>query len=346
LNPVISFFNKFELILILLVLAGTTGFLVYPDSFRHQNNLVKADFYNSNEDWDRVITTIFADRDYDIKFNYLYNRAITNKDQYLDKYFDYPQLIGASGTFPDKLNYELLYLYYSDYYYDLGYIAESQQWGFKALSGFPFCPMILKRLVKTNLILKNYSIAGKLLEILDDNLLSKSFVDHYTPYVNDTTLMLADKALMTKRSYAPSNLITPTDVTDRFLDLLAKNSENKRAFEHLEMNFLLNHQLGSFYKYLPMYSSYYKTMPLVFEEALLIIKSKDPQMGKEYPISQSGMKLYLGFSNIYRKYGGNKETAKPMLSAYKNTLFYFTIFDSPVVTKKVPVKANSNEYNL
>jgi hypothetical protein len=343
---IIPWYKKLVLVWTLLIITGLTVFLVYPNRSKHQNNIVKADFYCSNEKWDKAITTIFDDKNYDLKLNFLYNRAIDNAGLYLDKYFDYPQLIGASGTFPDKLNFELHYIFYSDYYYDLGYISESQQWGFKALSGFPYCPRILKRLVITSIILKDYNIAGKLLEILDDNMLSKSFVDHYLPYVSDTTLASSDKLIMTQRSLSPSDLITPTDIIDRFLDLLEKNKDNRRAYEHLQMNLLLSHQYGTFYRYLPQATNYYKTLPRIFEEALLIMKNKKAEIDKGYKISAESLKTFSGFSSIYSKFSANKETAKIMVSSYRNTLYYYTLFDSPVVTKKEPMKVNGNEYNL
>jgi len=114
----------------------------------------------------------------------------------------------------------------------------------------------------------------------------------------------------------------------------------------MQMNSLLNHQLGTFYRHLPMSSNYYKTLPRVFEEALLIMKNQNAQVGEEYKISQSSLKTFSSFSGIYSKYSSDKTKAKPMLSGYKYTLYYYTMFDSPVVTKRVPVKAGSNDYNL
>jgi hypothetical protein len=345
-NDYFQWFKKYSLTWIFLLLTAFTVVLLYPNPSKHQNNIVKADFYCSNANWDKAIETILSDKIYDVKFNYFYNRAIDHTGQYLEKYFNYPQLIGASGTFPDKLNYELLYTYYSDFYFDLGYIPESQQWGFKALSGFPYCPNILKRLVITNLILENYSIAGKLLKILDDNMLSKDFVNKYLPYVSNFALSNSDEEIVTKRSWIPENIITATDVSDRYVALLDKNKDNKRAYEHMQMNFLLNHQFGTFYTHLPLASNYYKTLPRVFEEALLIMKNQNAQVGEEYKISQSALNTFSGFSSIYSKYSKDKATAKPMLSGYKHTLYYYILFDSPVVTKRVPVKAGSDEYNL
>jgi tetratricopeptide (TPR) repeat protein len=336
--------RQYSIVWIMLVLIGSAFIFTYANTSIHNRNIVKADFYCANEKWDKVIETVASDKEYDVLFNFYYNRAIDNLDQYVDKYFDYPQLIGASSTFPDELNSELLYTFYSDYYFDLGYISESQQWAYKTLSALPYSPRILKRFVITYLIQGEYKIADKFLRILEDNMLSKDFVRQYKPYIQDTLLVLKDKMIMTKRSFMPVDIITPKIINERFKDLLDKNKLNKRAYEHMQMNSLLNHQFGTFYQYLPMAANYYSELPRVFEEALLIMSTKNPKDLHNFKINQKTLQSFKGFSEIYAKNNGNFELAKSKLGDYKNTLFYYILFDSPKVTKRVPVKVSGNEY--
>jgi hypothetical protein len=336
--------KKYSLVGVIVLIIGLSVILTYFNTSIHNRNIVKADYYCANEKWEKVIETVSSDKEYDVLFNFYYNRAIDNLDQYVDKYFDYPQLIGASSTFPDELNSELLYTFYSDYYFDLGYISESQQWAYKTLSALPYSPRILKRFVITYLIQGEYKIAAKFLRILDDNILSKDFVKQYTPYIQDTSLVLKDKLIMTKRSFMPVSIITPKIIDERFKDLLDMNKLNKRAYEHLQMNSLLNHQFGTFYKNLPMASNYYTTLPQIFEEALLIMSTKNPKEFYNLKVNQKTLKLFKGFSEIYAKYGTDKELAKSKLGDYKNTLFYYILFDSPKVTNRMPVKVSGNEY--
>jgi hypothetical protein len=344
-QAIIAWNRKYSFVWAMILISGIIVAFVNINTSKHQNNIVKADFYCANENWDKALSTIASDPEYDIMYNYYYNRAIDNSDQYLDKYFDYPQLFGATGTFPDELNYEMFYFLYSDYYFDLGYISESQQWAFRVLSGLPYSPSILKRLVITNLILGDYKSAGKFLSILGDNLLSKDFVDQYTLLINDTTLVSANKLIMSKRALMPINLVTPFGISERFKNLLDRNIQNKRAYEHQQMNFLLNHQYGAFYQNLPQASTYYKTLPRVFEEALLIVRTTQEQDTIGYQISPETTNSFVGFSDIYAQYRQDQESAKSNLGAYKNTLFYYIMFDSPLVTKNTPVKVSENEYN-
>jgi hypothetical protein len=329
----------------ILIIALTIIFTTL-NANKHQNNIVKADFYCSNENWEKALKIIKSDPIYDVTLNLLYNRAIDNTGKYLDKYFDYPQLIGSSGTYPDKLNLDLLFMYYNDYYFDLGYISESQKWGYKVLSAYPYSPRVLERLVITNFILGEYKIAEKLLNTLNDNLLSDSFVKKYMPYIIDTSLISKDKLIATQRSLMPVNMITPINSDARYYDLLEKNKQNKRAYDHLQMNLLLDHDFGSFYRNLSMAPGFYgASLPKVFEQALLIIISTKKEIDKKYNISMTTYESFKSFRNIYRTFGSNADVSKSKLQDYKNTLYYYILYDSPKITKNQIVVSKEDEYS-
>ncbi|NJK85905.1 MAG: hypothetical protein HC906_08000 [Bacteroidales bacterium] len=311
---------------------------------RQQNNIIKADFYCATEQWDKAISVIKAEPQYNIMLNFFYNRAIDNLGVYTDKYFDYPQLIGTYGIYPDLLDYDMLYMFYSDYYFDLGYISESQKWAFKYLSKYPFCARTLQRLVQTHLIAGDYKIARKMLTILDKNLISKDFVQKYSDFVNDTTLIDKDPLLLNKRAQMPVNMLTPIKMEDKLLDLLEKNKENKSAYEHLQMYYLLNHEFGGFMKYLPDAKRFYSSLPTVFEEALFIIATKQKTDFSNYNIKVSSKQEFNDFWKTMNSYGNNLKVAQAKLQPFKNTLYYYILFDSPKVTNKKPAKVTGDEY--
>jgi hypothetical protein len=86
-------------------------------------------------------------------------------------------------------------------------------------------------------------------------------------------------------------------------------------------------------------------LPRVFEEALLIVRTTQEQDTIGYQISPETTNSFIGFSDIFAQYRQDHELAKSKLGAYKNTLFYYIMFDSPLVTKNTPVKVSENEYN-
>lgn len=307
------------------------------------NKIVRANFYCAHDKWDEVLSVVRSVKDYDVNLNYFYNRAIDHSNQYLEKYFDYPQLIGPAGTNPEMGNFGLLYMYWSDYYYDMGHIAESEKWAYRALVGFPYCPRILEHLVKINMISGKYNSAGKFLTILEDNLVSKKFVDQYAAMVNDTSLISAHKEIMEKRAEMPVNLITPQNVTFRYRDLLDRNKYNKRAYEHMQMNLLLSHDFWNFYKNLSLASDYYTQLPVIFQQALIILKTKNTQVDGSYRIEGQTMQTFNQFWSIYQANYNNKKRVTRLLQPYKNTLYYYILFDSPRVTKMALGDADAGE---
>jgi hypothetical protein len=195
----------------------------------------------------------------------------------------------------------------------------------------PYNPRVLKRLSVTNLILGNYKASQTFLRVLSNNFLSKDFVNHYMPYTLDTNLVNNDKILMEKRSFMPHNDTISGNITDRLVDLIAHNGNNKRAYEHLEMCFLLNHQLGHFISNLEVSRKFYINIPQVYEQAILMYMSISKKM-LNYKISNETLNVYKDFIKTFREYKNDKNLAKPMLSNYTNTYLYYVIYNSPIVT--------------
>jgi len=328
-----SWYKRNSIYVIYLLIIALSVILIKTNRPVPGNKIVRANFYCAHEQWNEVLAVVRSEKNYDVNLNYFYNRAIDHTGHYLDNYFDYPQMIGEAGTNPEKGDFGLLYMYWSDYYYDLGHIAESEKWALRALVGFPNCPRILERLVRINMILGKYNAAGKFLIILDDNLVSGKFVGQYTALIKDTTLVYANKEIMDKRAEMPVDLITPQNINFRYMDLLDKNKKNKRAYEHMQMNLLLSHDFWNFYKNLSMAQDYYETLPEVFQQALIILKTRNAQISESYRIDGKTMQTFRRFWSIYEANYRNKNKVMKLLRPYNNTLYYYILFDSPRVTK-------------
>jgi len=312
----------------------------------HEKNIILANYYSYNEQWDKVVGVAVSDTVYDVFMNYFFNRAIDNAGHFLDLFFDYPQYMGIDGLHPDKLNNIAIAFLSSDIYYDLGYISEATHWASEAQSVLPYSPRVLRRLALVNIIDGNFEAARKYLTVLDENFLNKDFVLKYMPYVDDTTLILRDKILSEKRSQIPYFNPAASDISDRFLQLLEKNSMNKRAYDHLEMSYLLEHQLGLFMKYLPLGKKFYKAMPEVFEQAfVLIMIAKGDNNLTQFKISQSTKELAQGYIKILKQNKKNKKVAKALLAReYANTYLYYAMFNSPLVTHAKLTVSEATEY--
>jgi hypothetical protein len=333
--------NKLSQALILLLIAFITiallsFYTIKNTRDKHAKAIILADYYCYNEQWTKAIEVILADDKYDFKMNFLYNRAINNSGLFAEKYFEYPQLLGGNALFPDKIKAANMTIICSDFYYDIGHVCQANHWAYEAQTSLPYCSRVLKRLVLTNLILGNYKTADNLLDILSKTFYNDKFVEKYKKYTTDTSLVSSDVTIIEKRSTIPYNEIDKAKIEAKYIDLFNANNSNIQALDHLEMYFLLTHQLNNFIEYLPKVIEIRKTLPPTYEEALLIylVRTKQPN-NLYYPISKNTQALFNHFGEILsKKYGNDKEAAKNELwNLYGNTYLYYMVYLSPVVTK-------------
>ncbi len=328
-----------------LIIAGSSYFIINSTINKHNKNVIKADYYCSNEKWNDVIDLAVSDTTYNLFINYNYNRAIDNSGHFLDMFFRYPQYMGINALYPDKINVPELSEISSDYYFDLGYISESQHWAYEALTIFPYSIRVLKRLVMTNLIYGNYEGAREYLEILNKNFLAKNFVKEFKPYVDDTTLVTKNSLIMEKRSFRPAYSHLSDSIINRFYDLLYKNDKNQRAYEHLQMSFLLDLDLGHFMENLTTSSKFYNQTPKVFEQAILMyLFMTGTKKINQFKINTNAQKTFAEYLKILRESNNNKELAKPSLSNYSNTYMFYTDYSCPSVTNALLTKENEQKY--
>jgi hypothetical protein len=314
-----------------LLTACFAFFLIRGTYNRHQKNIILTDYYCYNGKWKNAINTAKSDPEYNVIINYNYNRAIDNYGKFPDLFYNYPQY-RVFTLFPDRFGKDNpgLALIISDYYFDLGYISISQQWAYGAMALMPYNSRVLKRLVLTNLIYGNYNMARNILNVLSDHLVSGDFVEQYMPYVTDTSLVTADRMIMEKRISMPDDPVISDDITERLETLLAKNKQNKRAYEHLQMCFLLFQNLDYFIMNLPAAKEFYSPMPAVFEQALLtrafISENKNLQ---DYTISKASRETFIDFITTLKPYNDDKDLARQKLSHFANTFMYYAFFYSP-----------------
>jgi hypothetical protein len=326
-----SLVDRLKPIVVTLLTACLAVFLLTDTFNRHQKNIVLTDYYCYHEQWKEAIKTATSDPEYNVFMNYDYNRAIDNYGKFSDLFFNYPQY-HVFALFPDRIGKGNpgLALTISDYYFDLGYISISQQWAYGAMALIPYNPRALKRLVLTNLIYGNYYAAHGLLNVLSENPVSRDFVAQYMPYVIDTTLVNSDKMIMEKRISMPTDPIISDDITERFEALLARNNHNKKAYEHLQMCYLLVQNLDYFVINLPAARTFYSQLPPIFEQALLthVFVSGDKNV-PEFEISRASREKFSDFILTLKPYNDNKDLARQKLNRFANTFMYYAFFYGP-----------------
>ena len=333
-NRFAAFLNSKAILIHGLIIAVITGisFLLISATFdKHKKNIALADYYCYHEQWKDVIDVALSDPQYDVFINYHFNRAIDNAGKFTDLFFSYPQY-RVFALYPDRVtrgNPGLAHII-SDYYFDLGYISISQQWAHAALALMPYNPRVIKRLVITHLIYGNYNAAEGFLNNLSGNFVSRDFVKRYMPYTIDTTLAAKDNLLMEKRKCMPQRAVISDDLTERLQELLARNKDNKRAYEHLQMCYLLLQNLDYFVINLEGSKQYYEQLPGLFEQAYLThLFVEDIQDQSAFTISKNSRETFTGFIETLRPYTDDRELAMKKLNRYSGTYMYYGFFYGP-----------------
>lgn len=294
-------------------------------------NTVQVDYYTCKGLWDKAIETALAsEKNYNAFINFNFNRAIQNKGEFLDRFFDYPQVFGPDILFPNKITGSDIAIVSSDYYWDLGYMSESLHWAHEAQTLYPYSPRILKRMVMISLVFENYRTAEKYLAVLEDNFLSRNFVKKYKAYIEDPALTRADPEIMKRRACSPGGVIA-SDIETNFLNLLRQNQHNQAAYEHLLLYYLMDHRLDDFFRYVKLGEEFYSNSPTLFEEAILVylLETDRSKIGR-FNANPNTRRIFSEFLRIMKKYNNDSKSAqKEMYQQLGNSYLYYLTYYFP-----------------
>lgn len=306
---------------------------VHKNFNTHKRNIVETDFNCYNGNYQKAIHIALNDEAYDFSINLNYNMAIKKTGRFLEKFFDYPQLLGDASIYPDKIKTPQFAMQISDFYYDLNYISKAQHKAYGILTLEPFNARAIKRVIETNTILGNYATAKTYLDYLSNNSLYNDFTNKYKELLNDTTKINEDIVLTKKRKLQPRNFAIPADITNRLIDLINQDSTNIDAYDHLNLCYLLRHDVENFIHYFKESSKYYDYIPNIYEQALLVyIYSSKSEQDLLEMISTKSKNEFSHFIKTMNNYSKDLDMAKQVLSDNNNTYMYYMTFLSPKVT--------------
>lgn len=328
-ESVISYFN----VVIVAILAFITlQKVVFPRLDIQKKNVILVDYYTYRGEWGKAVDIALSTKEYDLFINYNFNRAVYNMGKIGEWFFRYPQLLGADGLFPDKIASGQIALVASDYYYELGYVSEALHWAYEAQSTTPYNPRVLQRLVQVNLIERKPEAAATYLNILKTAFFQDEFVKKYSAYLRDTSLISNDPEFKEKHALMPLNTYTPGTINQKLKLLIQTNSSNRRALEFLAMYYLLSHMVGDYVNILPQMARYYKQLPHLYQQALLLFIAKT-NLNIRYPFDKNEIQQVQQFFDYLQKYPDRKTAQNTLAQYFKGTYLYYVTYESPLVTK-------------
>ena len=253
----------------------------------------------------------------------LYHTGRLNQDMFT--YLQYPDGLIFTGQ-----DHALFYWHKLDTLLDLGLLNLAEKNFTECMEMFGEHPMILQRLALVNLA-KGKMEAGRIyLEKLRQTLFFSTWAQDYLKRLAADPTLAADPQMQQLRAqalrkdstvsfYAPEPMLQA---------LVEQGSQNRMAFEYLMASYMLEKRLDKFVKSLGRLPEFgYTALPPLYQEATLIYATKYPVPLGDFSISPEVQQRIKRFSDIFNRYGRNKEAAFSELAGnFAGSYFFYFIY--------------------
>ena len=199
---------------------------------------------------------------------YFHNIALYNKGELLNRLFDYQPVVGINALyFPwQSRTRETEYGHYL--LEQLGCINDAQHWEFEAMVVWGETAPRLINLARYNIINHRKAIARKYIARLRQSLFYKDEADRLEACVESGQI----EGLRAFSTNEPekANFVNILNIGPNLQYVLSQDPRNRMAYEYLMCDLLLSNNLSRFVENLQLAAGFYKQMPRIFDEALLV----------------------------------------------------------------------------
>ena len=297
--------------------------------------------YASQSRWNEVVSTAkkLPLNSRDVFFEI--NRALYHQGQLLENGFMVPQIYGEHGLILTSYYNSKVLMLCSDLYHDMGFSKNSLHWAYEAQTKYQMAPNVLKRIITDNIMLGNYRVAEKFLNIFSASLIHKTWCKSMRHFLyNDEAVKQCKefnknaKISTIRDSY--SNMQYPQFDLEYILN---ENPGNNMALEYYMFNALLRHDFKSLTSKIQLFEQqHYKKFPRHIEEALIMLEVLDNNLKFDtgtLQIRQSTYKRFDDFTKMLIKYRKEKSISINTINEkYGNTFWYYITFNSPITNKR------------
>lgn len=262
---------------------------------------------------------------------YFSNLALYKSGAMGDRMFAYKQS-GTSGLWLEWKRNETAPFFGGEVFYQLGYNNEAFRWAFEAMEAKGLNPGSLKRLIVTSIINRDYALADKYLNYLDQTLFYRSWSKAYRTILADTTRIADYPELLEKRDLLISNdFIADNQASDiGLLRLLADKPQNRMAFEYWMASCLLSRNLDGIAAQIGRLGELgYDRIPVHYEEALLLYNglNKTAFVPEGFSISQDTRDRFHRYATVFAANRHSLEKAsKALHKDFGQTFWYYMQF--------------------
>lgn len=267
--------------------------------------------------------------------NYLYgcllNLSLAEKGELADRMFTFEQN-GPMSLFIQMNNTHVATTLLSDIYYTAGHTGGAMMMAFEANMS---CPgfrsgRTLQRLVETNLIYGEHAVAEKYVNMLAKSLYYRSWAKDMRQYLYDDEAIRRNPAFDKRiKSLPKENFLFTAQILDwELLCLSESNPENRTAMEYAGSMYLLMKNMNLFKNFIDTYygTEVLPTLPLSFQEAVIVMYESEPASWKERGISDAVIARFEQYKKFILEHKNKPRLAEFVKKTYGDTYWYYFMF--------------------
>lgn len=315
----------------LLCWAAVGAPLIWMGVNQSSEEVMAYDFMARNQQWNRILLTANAKAPNNPTTATVHNLAMALKGRLSERMFEYPQR-GTSGLLPEFVRDPFSPLATSEAYYHLGLINTAQQFVFEAQEAIPDYQKsgrCYKRLAETNLINGAYEVARKYLLAL-----RKTWF--YRSWANETLSLLGNEDAINNhpeygklrcQNIRASFFFSDQELPEMLGQLLLSNRQNRLAFEYLEATYLLDGNLDNFAQCYSLGNELsYSSIPLVFQQALILYWSRDHSASEQMP---DGLRpdVVKAMNQFYADVQSKRYAPEQLKERWGKTYWYYYFYE-------------------
>jgi hypothetical protein len=288
------------------------------------------EYYNRSKQFDKII-----DMNRGSVSNYLYlcllNLSLAEKGVLADSLFTFDQK-GPQSLFIPMNNSQASSILLCDIYYAIGHTGAAMNMAFEANISSPGqrTGRMLQRLVETNLIYGEYAVAEKYIVLLEKSFYYRDWAKGMRRYLYDEEAVRGNPEFEKRRKSLPGeNFLFSPQLTDReLITLSVTNPDNRTPIEYAGAMYLLMKDLDLFKELMDKYwgTEVLSTLPLSFQEAVIVLNESDPGSWKERGVSQAVITRFEQYKRFILENKNKPRPADFVKKSYGDTYWYYFMF--------------------
>jgi len=187
----------------------------------------------------------------------------------------------------------------------------------------------MKRLVEINMVNREYAVAEKYINILEETLFHRKWAEERRRFLYNEEECDKSEWIAEKRAIIPvRDLLRKGDEYKKNLEMLVMhNPDNRMAIDYLLCYDLFDKNIPSFVRNLETYyRSGQKALPKVYEEALLIAVASGrnkPEEFRQFAFNPETIRRIAEYTRIFEEHDGNGAFLQ---EEYGNTYWFYFHF--------------------